>query len=177
MKLARLTALVLFAFLLMASTALAEDAENPVPSFAESEAQFTQELEWEEAGEEVCIETEVESSSEEEDEGLCEELEERGAESSEAEECPLRSTRAHGSTAHDRLKITVGYTTYRPAAATIQIGSGANKLGTFKRHLGRSGVLRFTEKGSTKHGKRVVVHVSVPSAQRYCADEAAVLFK
>jgi hypothetical protein len=174
-RLARLATLALLALLLTASTALAEEvAETAAPSFAEPEVQFTQEIEWDEEGEEACVEAEDESPAEEA-EGPCEEFEEE--ESSEAEECPLRSTRAHGSTTHDRLRITVGYTTYRPAAATIQIGSGANKLGTFKRHLGRSGVLRFTEKGIAKHGKRIMVHVRVPSAQRYCADDAAVLFK
>lgn len=170
MKLARLTALVLLAFLIAAGSAFAaEEAETTVPAFAGSEAQLAQELEWEEEGEEECVEGDDESSFEE----FCEEAADEENGEAEAEECPLRSTSTHASVAHDRLKITIGYTTYRPAAATIKI----SKLGTFERHLGRSGVLRFTEKKSAKHGKRVVVHIRVPSARRYCADEAAVLFK
>ena len=144
--------------------------EAAVIAFAESDAQLTQEDEWEEEGGEECLEVEGELSHEGAEE-FCEEAEDAGL--SRAEECPLRSTTAHAAAKHDRLKVTVGYTTYEPAAATIRI----SRLGTFKRHLGRSGVLRFTEKVPAKHRGRVVVHIRVPSAERYCADEAAVLFK
>jgi hypothetical protein len=80
------------------------------------------------------------------------------------EECILRS--AHGQAATsgqgDKLKLTIGYTTYEPVAATIQIGH----LGTVHRHLGRSGVLRLVE---DLHGhddlKHLSVQIDIPSAK------------
>jgi len=104
------------------------------------------------------------------------EEEEEEAESS-ADQCPLHSTTAHGTTKRNKLKLTVGYTTSEPANARIEVRSGSTSLGTYKRHLGRSGVLRFTKTLGKKHAGKVVVDVSVPTAGRYCADEAAVLFK
>ena len=55
-------------------------------------------------------------------------------------ECPIHSAIAHASTHHDQLKLTIGYTTTVPVSAAIQI----HGVGSFKRHLGKSGVLRFT---------------------------------
>lgn len=124
------------------------------------------EEEWE--FEEECFEDELEVLCEEEE---LEEADPRAA------ECPLRSTNAHAAANADRLKVTVGYTTWRPTAATIQVGRGATGLGTFKRRLGRSGVLRFAGKLGKRHGKKLVVSVRVPAAGRYCEDDAAVLFK
>lgn len=72
------------------------------------------------------------------------------------EECILRS--AHGqatiSGKGDKLKLTIGYTTYEPAAAALKIGN----LGTVHRHLGRSGVLRLVE---DLHGHDSPKHLSV----------------
>lgn len=72
------------------------------------------------------------------------------------EECILRS--AHGqaitSGKGDKLKLTIGYTTYEPAAASLKIGH----LGTVHRHLGRSGVLRLVE---DLHGHDSPNHLSV----------------
>src|SRR5262249_25666861 len=84
-----------------------------------------------------------------EEAGLCEE-EESG---SSGGGCPLRSAHGHAATLHDRLKVTVGYTSSEPIAAKIQIQGGAHPE-TFKRHLGKSGVLRFTEKLGEQHGGR-----------------------
>ena len=80
------------------------------------------------------------------------------------EECILRS--AHGqavaSDKGDKLKLTIGYTTYEPAAASLTIGH----LGTVHRHLGRSGVLRLVE---DLHGhdspKHLSVQIDIPSAK------------
>ncbi len=80
------------------------------------------------------------------------------------EECILRS--AHGqavtSGKDGKLKLTIGYTTYEPAAASLKIGH----LGTVHRHLGRSGVLRLVEDlhghGSPKH---LSVQIDIPSSK------------
>ncbi len=80
------------------------------------------------------------------------------------EECILRS--AHGqaiaSGNGDKLKLTIGYTTYEPAAATLKVGH----LDTVHRHLGRSGVLRLVE---DLHGhddpKHLAVQIDIPSAK------------
>lgn len=120
--------------------------------------------------EEECFEEELEAPCEEE-------AEEAQEDDPGAIECPLRSTNAHAAVVNERLRVTVGYTTWRPTTAMIQVGRGATGLGTFKRRLGRSGVLRFAGKLGKRHGKKLVVSVRVPAAGRYCADDAAVLFK
>lgn len=80
------------------------------------------------------------------------------------EECILRS--AHGQAITpgkgDKLKLTIGYTAYEPAAASLRIGH----LDTVRRHLGRSGVLRLVE---NLHGhddlKHLSVQIDIPSAK------------
>ena len=67
------------------------------------------------------------------------------------EECLLRS--AHARVAvnplHKTVRLTVGYTTYEPTPATVDYGLTGNRgslhLGTEKRFLGRSGVIRLTK--------------------------------
>ncbi len=91
-----------------------------------------------------------------------------GSSSTAVGECPIHSTTAHASTHQSQLRLTIGYTTNTPVAATIQI----HGIGTFKRHLGRSGVLRFT--GET-HG-RPVVHIKLPASERAeCTSHLLVL--
>lgn len=81
-----------------------------------------------------------------------------------SEECVLRS--AHGQAVTpgkgDKLKLTIGYTTYKPAAALLKIG----RLGTVHRHLGHSGVLRLVE-GLHGHDspKHLSVQIDIPSAR------------
>ncbi len=81
-----------------------------------------------------------------------------------AEECVLRSAHGAATTSGqgDKLKLTIGYTTYEPAAASLKIG----RLGTVHRHLGRSGVLRLVE---DLHGrndpKQLSVQIDIPSAK------------
>jgi hypothetical protein len=80
------------------------------------------------------------------------------------EECILRS--AHGQAVTpgkgDKLKLTIGYTTYEPATASLKIGH----LDTVHRHLGRSGVLRLVE---DLHGhdnlKHLSVQIDIPAAK------------
>lgn len=80
------------------------------------------------------------------------------------EECILRSAHGQATTQGngDTLKLTIGYTTYEPAAASLRIGG----LGTVHRHLGRSGVLRLVE---DLHGhdspKHLPVQIDIPSAK------------
>lgn len=80
------------------------------------------------------------------------------------EECILRS--AHGQAATsgngDKLKLTIGYTTYEPAAASLKIGH----LDTVHRHLGRSGVLRLVEDLHGLDGpKHLAIQIEIPSAK------------
>jgi hypothetical protein len=80
------------------------------------------------------------------------------------EECILRSAHGEAATSEqgDKLKLTIGYTTYEPTAASLKIGH----LGTVHRHLGRSGVLRLVEDlhghGSPKH---LSVQIDIASAK------------
>jgi hypothetical protein len=139
----RLALLICLAALLavlaiLAGAKVARGAESPAPSGPD--LQLAEE-EWE-LGEEECLEAE----SEEEIEAACEEDEE--------EPCPLRSAHAHLAEKHGQLKLTIGYTTNEPTPALIKVQAGATK--TFKRRLGKTGALRFTESASTAHTKVVI---------------------
>lgn len=141
---------------------------------------FEEEFAAEEEGEEVEVEEGAcEDAEEELDEGelsageVKETCEEEAAERRKAaanprtvapQECILRSAHGQAVTSGngDKLKLTIGYTTYAPAAASIEIGH----LGTVHRHLGRSGVLRLVEDlhghGGPKH---LSVQIEIPSAK------------
>ena len=143
---------------------------------------FEEEFEAEEEGGESEVEIEegaCEEAEEEFDEGelsagevkeICEEeaAERRrkaaGPGAAAPEECILRSAHGQAVTAgkEDKLKLTIGYTTFEPAAASLKIGH----LGTVHRHLGRSGVLRLVEDlhghGSPKH---LSVQIDIPSSK------------
>lgn len=143
---------------------------------------FEEELEAEEEGGEDEVEVEegaCEEAEEEFDEGelsaseVKEICEEEAAErrkktanpgSVAPEECILRSAHAQALTPGkgDKLKLTIGYTAYEPAAASLKIGH----LDTVHRHLGRSGVLRLIEDlhghGNPKH---LSVQIEIPSAK------------
>lgn len=123
---------------------------------------FEEELEFEEEGEfeeEACEVAEGEFEEgflgEAAVEKACEEGEGKekaaGPSSVAPEECLLRSAHARlvAYDSHDQVRLTVGYTTYEPAVATIAYGAkdgGVSfQLGTAKRHLGRSGVVRLTK--------------------------------
>jgi hypothetical protein len=136
-------------------------------------------------------EEEGEESSGEPDEGTCEAAEEEfeegelsGAEVKEIcdeeaeehrkkatgpgppapEECILRSAHGEATTSGqgDKLKLTIGYTTYEPVAAMLKVGH----LDAVHRHLGRSGVLRLVER---LHGhdspKQVSVRIDIASTK------------
>lgn len=90
------------------------------------------------------------------------------------EECILRSAHANASlVAHDeKLKLTIGYTTYEPVTAKLEIGD----LATIHRHLGRSGVLRQVE---SLHGdnppKQISVRIELPGKSAGCPFRRLVL--
>jgi hypothetical protein len=147
--------------------ALGESETSPASS-VESDLQLGDEGEWEAE----CVEEleELEADTEEAEE-LCEESDESEAGS---DTCPLRSAHAHAAIVHDRLKITIGYTTNEPTAAKVQIHDGPAGTRTFVRQLGRSGVLRFTEKVGKRHGKKVVVQID-PTGRAGCPPRRLVL--
>jgi hypothetical protein len=87
------------------------------------------------------------------------------------EECILRSAHAHAALdgRGERLKLTLGYTTYEPIGAKIEIGGGAGHIATIHRHLGRSGVLRIVESlPGNQQPKRITVRLAIPASPRYC---------
>jgi hypothetical protein len=166
--------LLLAALLLGVKSAQAASPEgSPAP------LSFEEEFELEEEDEGEFAEEECEIANEEVKEGeitqaeadtFCKEARAEaeatsktaGSSSAAAAECPIHSATAHASRHHGRLKLTVGYTTTTPVTATIQV----HGIGTFKRHLGKSGVLRFTEKlGSKPHG-RFAVRIKLPASER-----------
>lgn len=168
--------LILAALLLGVQSANADPVES-APLAYEEEA----EIEAEDAAELAREECEI--AAEEAEEGeitkaeantICMEAKAEAAasgaagSSSTAAECPIHSATAHASTHHGQLLLAIGYTTNAPVAATIQI----HGVGTFKRHLGHSGVLRFT---GEEHG-RPVVHIRLPASERpACASHLLVL--
>lgn len=80
------------------------------------------------------------------------------------EECILRSAHGEATTPgqSDKLKLTIGYTTYEPAAASLKIGH----FGTVHRHLGRSGVLRLFEDLHGHDGpKHLSIQIDIASAK------------
>jgi hypothetical protein len=111
-------------------------------------------------------ETEEECEAEAEDAGF-----------SPAEDCYLRTATARVVAYPDRemMRLTLGYTTYAPAAATVEFGAKKDPhLGTVHRRLGRSGVLRLSKHLAGKQMTKVessggfTVTVHVPEAPRAC---------
>ena len=92
-------------------------------------------------------------------------------------ECALRSASARAVAKHGKLKVTVSYSTNGPVKATIQIDNGSIRIGSFKRRLGRSGVLRFTQPLSKKQRvKRIAVRVQLATGRAGCPSRRLVLF-
>jgi hypothetical protein len=140
------------------------------------EEEFEDEGEVEEAACEAAEEEfagEVEGAEVEE---ICEEAEDRGRKraaqpsSIAPEECVLRSAHAHAATIADgsKLKLTIGYTTYEPVSATVEIRKGSARIGSVHRHLGRSGVLRIVKSLGIRAPKRIVVQIQIPASPRNC---------
>jgi hypothetical protein len=191
LKLPILVVLLALSGLLLAGAA---HAAQPVPGTTPLafEEEFVAEEEGEEGeGEVEGEESACEEAEEEFDEGelsgadvkeICdEEAAERrkkpsGLGAPAPEECILRSAHAHASLiSHgEKLKLTLGYTTYEPVTAKLEIGH----LGTIHRHLGRSGVLRQVE---NLHGdnppKQLNVQIGVPGSPGFCGKYLAQKIK
>lgn len=128
-------------------------------------------------GEGECAESEdEEAEGVEEAEEECEaEAEDAGF--SPAEDCYLRTATARvvAYPARKMMRLTLGYTTYTPAAATVEYGAKKDPhLGTVHRRLGRSGVLRLSkhlageQMAKVETSGRFTVTVHVPEAPRAC---------
>jgi hypothetical protein len=150
------------------------DAEDPGPPLNVGIQLSEEEAETE--GE--CVEAEdEETEGAEEPEEECE-AEDAGF--SPSEDCYLRTATARVVAYPDRkmMRLTLGYTTYTPAAATVEYGARKDPhLGTVHRQLGRSGVLRLSKhlasgqmtKVQTSGRFTVTVHVpeAPPACQRF----------
>lgn len=132
----------------------------------EEEGEGETEGECAESEEEEVEETEEECEAEAEDAGL-----------SPAEDCYLRTATARVVAYPDRkmVRLTLGYTTFTPTAATVEYGAKKDPhLGTVHRQLGRSGVLRLSkhlaggQMTKVETSGRFTVTVHVPEAPHAC---------
>lgn len=190
-KLPLLAVLLLAGFLLTAGTAHAAQAGPTAVPLAfeeefegeegEEEVEGYEELEDEEEGEledETCGEAEVEFElgeiDEAEAEAICreaEEVEAKRAAGVAPPECLLRSAdaRAVADPERGKLKLTVGYTTYEPVDAAVEVRAGSTRIAAIHRHLGRSGVLRLVKSvGKDPAPKRLVVQIRIPGSPPFC---------
>jgi hypothetical protein len=162
--------LLLLAILAMSQAAHAlADAEDP--SLPLNVAIQAGEEEDESEAEGDCTESEDEETEEE-----CEaEAEDAGF--SPAADCYLRTATARVVAYPDRetMRLTLGYTTYAPAAATVEYGANKDPhLGAVHRRLGHSGVLRLSkhltggQMTKVERSGRFTVTVHVPEAPQAC---------
>ena len=138
-----------------------EAVADPGAECAEATAEFEAGELDEEDFEEIC-------------EGEDDEARAKGSGALAPEECVLRSAHANAATPgkSNKLKLTIGYTTYEPVAATIKAGN----IATVHRHLGRSGVVRIV-RPLPQRLNRLVVDIRIPSAERAgCPSRRLVLF-
>jgi hypothetical protein len=128
--------------------------------------------------EDECVESDEEEEGEDSEAGEEEcEAEAEDAGFSPAEDCYLRTAQARVVAFPDRntMRLTLGYTTYTPAKATVEYGATSDpRLGTVRRRLGRSGVVRLSkhlgnrEMTQLQGSRRFTVTVHVPEAPRGC---------
>jgi hypothetical protein len=169
--------LALLAILAASQSAYAlGDAETPA-SPPDPGASLSEEIEVEDE----CIESEDEDEDEEvesteEVEEECE-AEAEDASFSPAEDCYLRTAQARVVAYPERnmMRLTLGYTTYTPTRATVEYGAKSDpRLGTVRRQLGRSGVVRLSKHLGSKEmaqlqaSRRFTVTVHVPESPRGC---------
>jgi hypothetical protein len=109
---------------------------------------------------------------------ICEEeVEAEEAEAEAASACPLRSAKGHAVLKNGKLKLAIGYTTNEPTKARVDVHYGATRLGQFKRHLRRSGVLRLTKKLKGQQGdERSRVRIELDPEGSGCPSRRLVLF-
>jgi len=134
-------------------------------------------LEEESESEDECVVGDEEEDGSEETGEECEaEAEAEDTSFSPAEDCYLRTARARvvAYPARNTMRLTLGYTTYAPAQATIEYSAKHNRLGTATRKLGRSGVLRFSkhlgdrEMDQLQGSRQFAVTVHVPGVPSAC---------
>ncbi|MDX6602486.1 MAG: hypothetical protein QOF13_1688 [Solirubrobacterales bacterium] len=169
MKLAWLTVpLVLLALLTATGSAFAL-------SEAEATSDPTAQLDEEVESEDECVEVDEEETDSEEAGEECE-AEADDTSFSPAEDCYLRTARARivAYPTRNTMRLTLGYTTYTPAQATVEYSAKHNRLGTVTRKLGRSGVIRLSkhlgegEMDQMQGSHRFTVTVHVPEAPPAC---------
>jgi len=161
-------------------------ASSPLPPFIP--LAFEEENEAEFAEEECAIaEEEVEEGelSKAESDEICREAEDESRKTASGsntapEECLLRSAHARlvADDSPGGVRLTVGYTTYEPTPATVDFsargGKGLLHLGTAKRHLGRSGVIRLAEAladpemAKVDTAGRFTVRIHIPGSPGSC---------
>ncbi|HEX5763102.1 MAG TPA: hypothetical protein VFY04_08275 [Solirubrobacterales bacterium] len=111
---------------------------------------------------------------------LCEdevEAEEAEAVGSHPAACVLRSAKAHAILKNNKLKLTIDYTTSEPTKAVIKLRYGATNLGSLKRHLRLSGVLRVSTKLKNKRGNgRSPLRIEIDPEGVGCPSRRLVLF-
>jgi len=179
-----LVLLVLAALLLAARSAHAA-AQAPLSTIplaldeeGEGEGEFENEFGEEEACEEAEEEFEEGGLGETEVESICEvatgedPAEGAATGSTASDRCSLRSVHPRAVTVEKgrRLKLTIGYTTFAPSGATVEIRLGATRIGSFRRHLGRSGVLRIVMRLGKQHTpRRLVLHLRIAGSKRQCS--------
>jgi hypothetical protein len=196
LRLPVLVLLLVLSGLLMAAGA-AHAAATPAVAMAGSSFEAFAEEEGEEEGEGEGEEeeTECETAEEEVAEGeltqseadeICKEEARESKKSAPGggatapEECVLRSAHASAVTDADgnKLKLTVGYTTYEPTPATLDYSlvgdKGSLNIRTAKRQLGRSGVIRLTAKLAgpemvkVEAARHFLVQLHVPGSPNSC---------
>jgi hypothetical protein len=166
--------LALLAILAIAQPAAAlADAEATGIPLALAMQMSEEEDEGEAEGE--CAEGEAVEDSGEAEEDCEAEAEDAGF--SPADDCYLRTATARVVAYPDRktMRLTLGYTTYAPAAATVEYGAAKDRhLGSVHRRLGHSGVLRLSKHLAGKQMAKVeasgrfTVTVHMPDAPRAC---------
>lgn len=161
--------LALLAILAISQPARALADEGAVPPL---ELALQTSEEESEGGEGECAESEDEDSEEAE-----EECEAEDAVSSAAEACYLRTATARvvAYPARQMIRLTLGYTTYAPTAATVELGARKDPhLGAIHRQLGHSGVLRLSrhlaegQMDEVQASGRFTVTVHVPEVPHAC---------
>ncbi|HEU4737042.1 MAG TPA: hypothetical protein VFS48_08470 [Solirubrobacterales bacterium] len=124
-----------------------------------------------------CVESEDEEVEGAEDVEVECETEAEDAGFSPADDCYLRTATARvvAYPGRETIRLTLGYTTYAPATATVAYGAKKDPhLGSVQRRLGRSGVLRLSKRLSggqmtkVETSGRFTVTVHVPAAPPAC---------
>jgi hypothetical protein len=95
-------------------------------------------------------------------------------------ECLLRTARARlfAYTAHEKVRLVIGYTSYAPAEVDVEYrldsGKGSLKLGEARGHLAKRGLFHLTERlgeaemAKVRAAKHFTVELDVAAAPSFC---------